>query len=265
MLEYKDDEWKECTDSTFVGNFNKIRNICSYYDEESELYYENGVFYDVVTNKIVQESKQENEIQLFTYGDDLDYSIACWQQSLLEDSNFNSGKEWSPTWYEGLSDVEIIARVIYGENTYVAVDQKAIAWVIRNRAKKYGCAPVEVVLEDYQFSAAGVPNDPSYQTIKTQNSGDAGWAGAVYRACLICTTLDEYDWDILNEKPSGMSSQTCYRAWFCYDRFSGNGQMYYDGVAVYDVYIAGYGYVESYDELYNIIDSYSDRNIFFSY
>lgn len=41
--------------------------------------------------------------------------------------------------------------------------------------------------------------------------------------------------------------------------------MYYDGVAVYDVYIAGYGYVESYDELYNIIDSYSDRNIFFSY
>lgn len=84
-------------------------------------------------------------------------------------------------------------------------------------------------------------------------------------ACLLCTTLDEYDWNIINAKPSGMSYQKYYRAWFCHDNFSYDGTMYYDGNAVKDVFIVGYGSVDSYDELCDIIYSYNDRNIFFSY
>ena len=208
--------------------------------------------------------KENNNISLLEYSDDLDYSIYCWQQQLLDDEWFNSSAPYTSDWYQNLSDVEILARVIYGEDTSVTRDQDAIAWVIRNRAVEYGTSPRDVVLEQYQFSAAGVPNEPSYNTVKAQ-SGEVGWANAVYMACLLCTTLDEYDWNIINAKPSGMSYQKYYRAWFCYDNFSYDGTMYYDGNAVKDVFIVGYGSVDSYDELGDIIYSYNDRNIFFSY
>lgn len=262
VLKYVNCSWEECEDKQFIGNINKIRNICAYLDDETELYYENGVFFDALTNKVI---KENNNISLLEYSDDLDYSIYCWQQQLLDDEWFNSSAPYTSDWYQNLSDVEILARVIYGENTSVTRDQDAIAWVIRNRAVEYGTSPRDVVLEQYQFSAAGVPNEPSYNTVKAQNSGEVGWANAVYMACLLCTTLDEYDWNIINAKPSGMSYQKYYRAWFCYDNFSYDGTMYYDGNAVKDVFIVGYGSVDSYDELCDIIYSYNDRNIFFSY
>lgn len=263
VLKEENNKWVNCTDKDFIGNINKMRNICSYYDEESGLYYENAVFYDAETNTIVMDKNEG--ISILSYGDDLDSIINEWQQSLLNDNNFNSGVSYCSTWYEGLSDVEIVARVIYGENTRVSKDQDAIAWVIRNRASEWGMSARDVVLERYQFSAAGVPNNPAYNTIKVQNSGEIGWANAVYMACLLCYSLDEYDWGVLGAKPSGMDDQMYYRAWYCYEYFSGSDPMYYDGTAVCKVYIAGYGYVDSYDELNDIIDSYSDRNIYFSY
>jgi hypothetical protein len=40
----------------------------------------------------------------------------------------------------------------------------------------------------------------------------------------------------------------------------------YDGYGkIHEVWIAGYGYVDSIDELYYIIDDYFDRNIFYDY
>ncbi len=265
VLRKNGEKWEGCSDKDFIGNVNKIRNLCAYYDEESGLYYENGIFYDAVTNEVIINKYYNKDVSLLSYRDDLDAILSDWQQSLLNDEWFNSAAPYTSTWYEGLSDVEVIARVIYGENTNVSKDQDAIAWVIRNRATQWNCSAREVVLENYQFSAAGVPNEPAYNTIKAQNSGEIGWANAVYMACLICYTLDEYDWNVLGAKPSGMENQMYYRAWYCYDSFSGQNPMYYDGTAVYNVYIAGYGYINSYNELVGIISNYSDRNIYFSY
>lgn len=263
VLRFVDNNWVDCNDNDFIGNFNKIRNVFAYYDDETNLYYENGCFYDATTNKSVRESNPDAGIATLSYEDDLDWEVHDWQQSLLNDDTFNAACSHSGyDWYEYYDTVEVLARTIYGEQTHVIRDQDGIAWVIRNRAWWNHKTVRDVITASNQFSALC---SASSLCTQSQDSGDMGWCNAVYAACVLCTTLDEYDWEVLNEKPSGMGGQEMYRASWCYQYFSDEDPMYYDGTAIEQVWIAGYGSVDSTDELYNIIDDYWDRNIFFDY
>ena len=68
VLKYVNCSWEECEDKQFIGNINKIRNICAYLDDETELYYENGVFFDALTNKVIKENN--NIVSIFCDEDD---------------------------------------------------------------------------------------------------------------------------------------------------------------------------------------------------
>ncbi len=54
--------------------------MSSYYDMETELYYQNAVFYNSTTGAIVMENSNNIEIAPLSYGDELDYAIFCMQQ-----------------------------------------------------------------------------------------------------------------------------------------------------------------------------------------
>lgn len=266
VMKKQDEEWISTEDLEFVGNVNRIRDISEYYDLECELYYQyNGVFVDVVTNDIIWNVNENLEISLFSDSNDLDYELYCWQQSLLNDTKFNERLSSDSSWHVGLSDVAVIARIVYAENTSVTADQNAISWVIRNRAVKKNMSVRDVVLEEGQFSTAA----PSELAIAAKNKYELGWESAVYKACLLCWTLDKDDWDSLNSIPYGMGEQQCFRSIRNnYSNFSGANPMHYDKdtyhTAAYHAYIAGYGEVNSYSTLCSIKNNYLNQNIYFS-
>lgn len=264
VLKSNNGVWSECNDEEFIGNYNKIRNVFAYYDDETKLYYENGCFYDSITNKSIRELNSEIGIATCSYEDDLDWEVHNWQQELLNDEIFSAAcSHTGDDWYEYYSTVEVLARMIYGEQTSVIRDQDAIAWVIRNRAWYRDQALWDVITAPYQFSALYYGSPLCTQA---QDIGDPGWCNAVYAACVLCTTLDEYDWEVLNEKPSGMMGQEYYIAGSSYKwLYEYDGDMYDGYGKIHEVWIAGYGYVDSIDELYYIIDDYFDRNIFYDY
>lgn len=164
VLKKRGEEWVCTDDSEFVGNVNRIRNRESYYDLECDLYYDNRTFSNASTNKIVWNINENIEILPLSDSYDLDYQIYCWQQSLLNNSTFNESLDKKSDWHDGLSDVAVVARIIYGENASVIIDQNAIANVIRNRAVKKKMTARQVVLENGEFSTA-TPTDWSYVKI----------------------------------------------------------------------------------------------------
>lgn len=273
VLKFVNNKWVDCNDKEFIGNINKIRNIFAYYDEETDLYYENGVFYNATTNKMIREPNPNAGIALMSYYDDLEEEVSGWRDSLLNDDTFNSGCSHTGTdWWTYYSDVEVLARTIYGEQTNVIRDQDAIAWVVRNRSVDWDWRPIDVISERSQFSALGDGDGrPSDNTIKSQDPEEPGWRNAVYAACVLCTTLDQDNWEYLNEKPLGMTDQKSYRAYYCDSRFFDSDPIYYtfengNEAPVYNVWVANYPYndITSADELQSIIGDYQGQNIFFT-
>lgn len=48
------DKWVNNSDEKFIGNINRIRDMSSYFDIETGLYYQNAVFYDAKTGAVIQ-------------------------------------------------------------------------------------------------------------------------------------------------------------------------------------------------------------------
>lgn len=268
MLSKAENEWVSNSDDEFIGNINRMRHCSSYFDVETELYYQNAVFYNsingaIVMNRIITDNSADNiAIAPLSYGEELDYEIYCMQQECLNNPDFNDAVSNDSDWAKNCSDIEVVARVIYGENTHVYIDQKAVACVIRNRAIRRKLSPREVVLEAGQFKAAL----PSEQAAKSQYIGEVGWANAVYLACLLCYTLETYDWEEIGAIPAGMGNQEYFRSKLGRNNFTQSGNtMYYAGAAICEVYGAGYGSISSCSQLDNFWNNRSDQNVHFSY
>lgn len=54
VLSKAGDKWVSNSDEKFIGNINRIRDMSSYFDIETGLYYQNAVFYDSVTGAVIQ-------------------------------------------------------------------------------------------------------------------------------------------------------------------------------------------------------------------
>ena len=219
ILSFDGEEWVSNNDENFCGNYNKIRSYGAYYDDETGLYYSNGVYDDVKNGKIVGmlqndayltdsnpfSSKIDSELMPLGY-EEKDLEATIWSEALLKNSSFNAAK--GDKYYNTASTVEIIARTIYGENTSRELDQRSIAWVMLNR---------------YHFP--GFPNDlrsianpneflgmVSKIGTQAQNPSEYGWRNAVYLACLMLTDSSEGCWNVIAPKPKGISNQVYFRS-----------------------------------------------------
>lgn len=165
-------------------------------------------------------------------------SVDAWANTLLSQSTY--GQELSSsTWYNNVSDVEVLARVIYAENTSDNIDQIAITWIIINR-KNSSAFPntykgVVTQGSGSQFASLNSSNAKSYKN----NSTNAGWRHATWLACAILTTSSESDYISLFGKPQGISNQLYFSgSEYFYNRCRMNGsQLQYNMPSV--------GYVNS--------------------
>lgn len=231
-------ESKGGTYDSIIGEVNKVRLYSLYYDAETG-YYCGGRFFDAESGVFVDKLKSNNmndaicniSLKRDTISD-LGNSITQWANYLLNyDPNYGEPKAAVSEWYEELSDVELIARLIFGENSSNRQDQKAIMWVLLNRKYYNGYATLrDVATAANQFATIW---DTGSRLARRQGQEqyditmNQAWEYATWLACAICTTTDEAQCTSLINKPQGITTQTSFRSLTgftsrCYNSTNGN-------------------------------------------
>lgn len=213
------DNWVDKSqDTEFIGTLNLIRLHSYYFDAETGWYYNSLQYYDSNNNQyIVNSNFRNNSIVLEDFARNivpmavptyLIQQISNWSNSLINDPNFGRGISYSYGWYNNLSDVEILTRLLYGENTTNSADQNAVAWVIINRRNNgsFGSTYRSIAIAPSQFEPM-TGNSDGTQNARMPNTGSPRWKNAVWSACTLLSTLSTTDYEELIFRPSGISTQ----------------------------------------------------------
>lgn len=214
-----------------------------------------------------------------------------WAGELLSNSNYGKFIAYSSNWYSNLSTVEVLARLIYGENSLSTTGQVAVAQVIMNRvaanSSEFGIGFWNVATSGDNFSTIKGDANSTHNARdpRNQNPNDDGtidnsgsvisntWRYATFLACLMLTTTDYDEWEIIAGHPITTQLFFCsYSMAKSEERFEneegtdklqyrmGNGMEY-----VKDVYVIGYGTYTDASDLLNIPGiNASQHNIFFN-
>lgn len=273
-------KWEDIQSSDFIGNVNLIRYLSYYYDEETSYYYGNGRIYNPVS-KIFIDNKPIQEItrNTVTYYDPTEPGrlygqIENWCNSLLSSSDYGTPKSAVDGWYASLSDVEILARLIYGENTLNVIDQKAVSWVLLNRlyAGMNGSSLRAIATQAYQFST--IYGTGSYNARNPVTTSER-WKSATWLACAISTTTVSEYCEALYGRPQGITNQRNFRAlssFVCSDLTGSELYILFNGNRIKNVVVVGKIYL-GYSEVVDAnrkaqLDAVSNKtyhNVFFSY
>lgn len=205
-------DWMDVSDSSdSIGVINKIRYLGYYFDDETGWYYSDS-YYDATGERFIDgdiSASQEGTNSVATDVDDL-------YDQCINDTSFGRPiSSTSSTWYSSLETVEIVARLIYGENTFDwsngydrENERKAEGWVLFNRVGAPGIrgnsSLRNVCTASDQFST--ISGGGSYDAKNPVRSKDA-WKEAVYIACCLVTTSDRSTLNSLIPRPTGISDQ----------------------------------------------------------
>lgn len=201
-----------------VGEANKVRLYSFYYDDETGYYYTYGRFYNAGTGAFVDKLSGDsmtavnyNVAQKRDTVTNLGNQVTQWADYLLNgNAQYGAPIPTGSNWYSSLSDVEVLARLIYGENPYNRQDQKAIMWILLNRyyAGYYASTLRGIATASGQFSSIC---DGS-KDARIPDTSSSAWKYATWLACAICTTTVESECILLVNKPEGITSQKNFRA-----------------------------------------------------
>ncbi|MDR1208989.1 MAG: cell wall hydrolase [Clostridiales bacterium] len=219
VLAYEDDAVTDKTDDpSCIGNINMIRFFGYYFDAETGWYYA-GRYYDSVGQRFV-DGVEPSPFSVHTVPNGIMSAIESEYNGLMTSSTIGAPISYSSSWYTSLSDVEILARLIYGENTEYYDGQKAISWVIVNRyygASWFGNTLRAIATNGGQFAtitgdynSTGDARNPNRGTSSSDSEG-LGWRQAVMLAVKLWATLNVTYLSELMPKPSGINGQTYFR------------------------------------------------------
>ncbi|WP_434752727.1 hypothetical protein [Paenibacillus amylolyticus] len=202
-------------DTEFIGVINPIRLHSLYYDAETGWYYNGRQYYDSVNNKYIVgtdhlRSMTDDSVSAMA-SDNMAIRIHNWRTNLMNSSDFGKSISYSSKWYDNLSDVELLSRLIYGENTVLTADQNAVAWVLINRKNQNssvfggstyrGVATKSGAFEPLTGGSSGTTN------ARVPNTSSPRWSNAVWIACTLLTTSSTADYNEFITKPTGISNQ----------------------------------------------------------
>lgn len=200
-----------------VGEANKVRLYSFYYDGETDYYYTYGRFYNAETGAFVDKLSEDsmtaanyNVVQKRDAVTDLGNHITRLADYYLNSvPSYGAPIDLATEWYKELSDVEVLARLIYGENPNNRQDQKAVMWVLLNRYYAgYESTLRGIATASGQFSSIC---DGSRDT-RIPDTSSSAWKYATWLACAICTTTVESECILLVNKPEGITNQKSFRA-----------------------------------------------------
>ena len=230
-----DGQWQDVTaDATSIGNINRIRYFGDYFDEETGWYY-NEAYFDTVNERFIdggsgigllelqertdtnREAREAVEAPTLRVPTGVQQEVNNLYNSLLTNANYGKSIGYSSNWFSSLSDVEVIARMIYGENTYdwsANLDRfderKAIGWVVFNRVGAPGIignsSLRNVVTGTNQFQSMTGGSSATYNARNPEKAKDA-WKEATYNACVLVTTSNYAYVNDMMSTPTGITNQ----------------------------------------------------------
>lgn len=263
VLGFEDGEWVDKTDdSAFIGNINMVRLHSYIFNPDDSLYYIGSRPYDPVRKVFVDGIYDLDKISTFqdflaskgikhdnlepqytpTY---LIQQIYSWRQSLLASGTFGTSVPYSSVWYSNLSDVEILTRLIYGENTYSdrGRERNAIAWVLVNRRdanKSYfgGTVYRSIATKPGQFETITGDTASKTQHARTPDVNSTAWSEATWNACVLLSTSINEHYEELVPKPLGIDSQLYFTSLSYFT--GGNGTRSRQGPNYIQYYMGGW-------------------------
>lgn len=259
-------------DEDFVGVINPFRYQGWYYDSElNHFYLGEGIFYNALTGEYVNNPYRVNKEKLEQYVRSFssepqivrdilnDYSGYMSQTnygSMTFQDNYISREQWQSgsRWYTSLSQVEVMARCIYGENNTASPkngpnDRVAITAVIMNRVNSgmasstYGA----VVAYDEFYTI----NPGSYDAYvsdtrlarQSKNKTEEAWKQATLMACVLHNTTNKTELGYIATIPSFINTQKYFcslDASYNENRFTHSGSTWsYRGNVVTNLALAG--------------------------
>lgn len=245
-------EWiDKSEDDSFIGSINPYRFAGFYFDKETGYYYYGGCYYNAETGKYYLDNNATNSKISIKPSSRLSVKssavskkdIDTQANNLIKNKKVgNAINDTSSTWYSKLSNIDLLARLIYAENTSNLTDQKAVSWVLINRYnanKSYlgGKNLRDIATKKGQFSSIG----GAPKNARCPNTSSQGWSNAVWLACAITKTQDRTTYATLTPKPKGIDKQ-CY-FWgislFSSKATASNGAISLNGKKLKNVAIAG--------------------------
>lgn len=188
--------------------------------------------------------------------------------STVTEAEWNQGRRW----YDGVSQLEVIARCIWAENsgTTRSDDRTAEAVVIMNRRLAYSQTALQVVTAPSQFSTVN-PDRYNKSITSTENTRtaksktDARWQQATLLACILIYADEKSDINSYYTIPAGITTQKCFRGLNYVSIENTAAGIKIAGSIRTNIAIAGYGVITTanYSELSDRKDVYPGYNVFF--
>lgn len=262
-------EWTLQNDNlNFIGNLNLIRLYSYYYDSETGWYYYDR-YYDPQNMRFVDGHDSTMKPRM---------SVDAETEWLLNQSFYGRPLSYSSSWYSTLSTVELLARLIYGENTKYEADQNAIGYSVLNRyhgndGYNYPSRLDLIITQDNQFSAITY-DATSTQHARQPQTTSSGWKHATYVAVAIVQYYQDISiCETYFYRPRYMDYQTQFVAYshFLLNARDGRGCIQYNINGSWndlkDVIIPGVG---TYTDLASLRHAYKydfvgESNIHFGY
>ncbi len=272
-----------------IGEINPFRYQGWFWDNETCYYYlGEGIFYDPISETFIQneykiteygkkwleqntgsKSMGYNEIRFIenTYNAAMSSSgYGASSYSEVTQSQWNNGYRW----YDGVSDLEVVARCIWAECTYSSRtnDRIGITAAIMNRKISGNVSARSVVTSPSQFYTVNPPYASLWQNAQTRTAKsktNVPWQQATMLACVAIYANNTSDIGYFYTIPAGITTQKNFRALDSVSRDYNNGNIKIAGVVRHDIAIAGYGTITTLND-YQYLDNLANQHytIFFN-
>lgn len=273
VLAFENGSWVEKTgDTSSPGNVNPLRLYGYYFDEETQWYY-CGRYYDAVHDCFVDGdysiSLPYTQLLVRSVPSSVQQQVSDLAVDCFSNPNFGTPIDATSGWYNSLTDTEILARLIYGENTFRTGDQSAVCWVVVNRLSSASHPNTlrDVMTQANQFSPI---SGSGTSLARCPDTTSAGWSNAVSLACIatVCVSYSNgtsYMTELM-PPPNGITNQLYYRglSYFLSHAVDGNGCLVLGNAILSQVTVPEVGTNYTAISQLQAISSPSTRNIFFN-
>ena len=223
---------------------------------------------DYNVNQLSDMSDNAN-ISVNSYSPALLNTINGWADSLYASSGFGNSLSYSSGWYNSISDVELLARLIYAEattnSTYCNTEQIAVTWVLVNRknSSQFPDSLRDIATQTSPIQFSSITGSSSATSNARNPVKNSAWKHAIWMSCAILSTSDTSDYMWLFGKPTGIDNQLFFYASSIATFGTSSGILTINGVKAKNVAYAGYGNVTTTSTATSISSSY--RNIYYNY
>lgn len=179
--------WEDVTNDKYTaGHINRLRYCGYYFDEETQWYY-CGRLYDPTSESFVDYGLVSPIASAYAVSGDVPAAVFnqafIFYENCMSNTSFGRPIEsYSSTWFSGLSEIEVLARTIYGENTYSDRhnDRQAVGWIIVNRYnnERFEDTIGGVCTEAAQFESV-TGNEARTANARCPSTTSAAWSEAV--------------------------------------------------------------------------------------